>query len=140
MPPDIVRSSRRSRQARLILLVLFGALRLGDVGLLKFSFWAGNPIPFSRGIVLGGVLVSAVLFWMIGMRRAWARYLLIGVNWLMVTVFCSAAVMLVDTGFVGMSEPLKAMGGGLLLYVVVNTTLIISSRIQRFATAPGVGG
>lgn len=122
------------------MLCLYAILRVGDVGFLKFSFWPGNPIPFSRGVVLGGVLVSTVLVAMLWRRQAWARYLLIGVNWLMITVFCSAAVMLVDTGFVGMGEPLKAMGSGLLLYLVVNTTLIISGRIQRLATAPGVGG
>ena len=132
-------AQQRLRQARIAVVMLFFALRAGDVGLWLFCTNPANPLQGLAGLVIGSILATTVLLVSLWRRSPWARYILMLVIWLAIAIFSAPGLMLIG-GDMGVSRrSLVPLVAGVLCYAAVNVALMFSRRLHRLGTPRGCG-
>jgi hypothetical protein len=125
----------RIAHARLFLVVVFVLQRLGDAAVIRLTFQPVFASSLLRGVAIGSLFWTTALLVGVWRRLSWARYLLIGFNWLYVAAFTYAVVNRWPAITVQFSDPFVAATAGVILYAGANVILIKSRRIRHFASA-----
>jgi hypothetical protein len=132
--------SHRRRIARVYLAVIFPLLIGANALLLRFAIHSQDAWHNLIGPLCGYGLATTFLMAGVWRRIAWSRYVLIGLNWLMIVLFSLAAAYLGSDPLFGSQHTLATFGPSVLLFIVSNVWLIKSKRIRHLVTAPGSGG
>jgi len=140
MPHDPHRHQRRKRIARLYLCGVFLLILAADALLLRFAFSDSNPFPLLKGVLFGQVLAATVLVGGVWRRRAWSRYVLMGL--LGLTVAIMGLVLLIIGTRPDLTGPYtyQLLCGGIALIVAADVWLILSKRLQYLVAVAGSGG
>lgn len=132
--------SHRRRIARIYLACIFVLLAIADALLLRFAIRSQDGWRNLIGILFGYALAATLLLGGIWQRTGWSRYVLIGVNWLMLVSFTLIAAFRGSEPSFGWHHTLTTFVPPLTLFVAVNVWLIKSKRIRHLVTPPGSGG
>jgi predicted membrane channel-forming protein YqfA (hemolysin III family) len=132
--------SHRKRIARIYLVGIF-LLLAGAIALLfRFVFHSSELWRNFIGVLLGDALASILLLIGVWRRIGWSRYVLIGLNWLMLITFTLTAAFLGSDPQFGFHHTVVVFGPPLAAFVAANVWLIKSKRIRHLVTPPGSGG
>jgi len=111
---------------------MFLMLRIPDAACYYYSFDPSHPNPVIRGHIIVSVLWTGTFLTLLGMRRIWARYVLI--VFLAYVSFISGIVVsmliLLPDILLG---PSIALTGGFVAYFSAMLILIFSRDIDRLA-------
>ena len=132
--------AHRKRLARIYLAIVAVFLAATSVLLWRFAVDPFSPRPVFIGLVFGYALAAALLLIGVVRRTGWARYVLIGLNWLMLSGFGLLALNIGSDRSYGFRRTCKLLGPPLVLLVAANTWLIHSKRIRHLVTPPPSGG
>ena len=135
-----LRHTHRKRTARIFLVLIFLLLGAGSGALFLYALSDQNPWRLLLGVLIGYSLSFILLLVGIWLRKPWARYVLISVNWLMVALFSLTALILGAKPELNPRKSLILIGGAMFLIVAANVWLIASKRIRYLASVPGSGG
>jgi hypothetical protein len=132
--------THRRRIARIYLVGIFLLLAAANVLLFKFVFHSQDVWRDLPGLVCGDAMASALLVVGIWRRIGWARYVLIGLNWLMLAIFALTAAFVGSEPRFGLQHTVVVFGPPLVFLIAANTWLIRSRRIRYLVTPPSSGG
>ncbi len=132
--------THRKRAARFFLLGIFFLLAIANLALFSYAVSEINPWRVLIGVLLGYSLSAVLLLGAIWRRRPWARYVLIGMLWLMIAGFSLVALILGSRPELNPKRSLVLITVGVILMTVSNVWLIASRRIRYLASLPGSGG
>jgi hypothetical protein len=132
--------SHRRRIARIYLVGIFLLLAGAQTLLFRFVFRSKDVWQDLLGLVMGDALASTLLLVGVWRRISWARYVLIGLNWLMLVVFALLAAIVGSDPRFGLQHTVVIFALPLLFLIAANTWLIRSRRIRHLVTPPGSGG
>jgi hypothetical protein len=140
MPPTPHNHSNRRRIARVYLAAIFVLLTGANLLLFRFAIRSLDSWHNLIGPLLGYGMASTLLVAGVWRRIAWSRFVLIGLNWLMITLFSLAAAYLgSDTQF-GSRHSMVMFGPPIALFILANVWLIKSRRIRHLVAPPSSGG
>ena len=108
--------------------------------LLRFAIRSQDAWHNLIGPLFGYGLATTLLIAGTWRRLAWSRYVLIGLNWLMIIFFSLTAAYLGSDPLFGSQHTLVMFGPPVVLFIVSNVWLIKSKRIRHLVTPPGSGG
>ena len=108
--------------------------------LLRFAIRSQDMWRNLIGMLCGYGLASTLLAIGIWRRIAWSRYVLIGLNWLMIVLFSLAAAYLGSDNQFGSQHAMVTFGPPVSLFIVSNVWLIKSRRIRHLVSPPASGG
>jgi len=111
-----------------------------NVQLFRFAINSKDAWHNLIGPLIGYGMASTLLIVGAWRRIAWTRYVLIGLNWLMIIFFSLAAAYLASDPLFGSQHAMVTFGPSIVLFIVSNVWLIKSKRIRHLVTAPGSGG
>jgi predicted membrane channel-forming protein YqfA (hemolysin III family) len=134
------RHAHRKRMARIYLVGIAILIGLADVFLFTFAFSRHNPWRILVGILFGQVAGCALLVAGIWNRNSWARYVLLVLNFVVISIFAMIALYFSGRPEMGDQRILTWVWSAVGLLVIANTWLIRSKRIQYLASQPGSGG
>jgi hypothetical protein len=127
------RHSHRKRMARIYLAVISGLILVADALLLRFVVSDSNPWEILLGVLIGQIASTPFLITAIYRRMNWARFILIGLLFLVGAIFGLTAIyvnsLLEYRDKFEIALILIAVG----LLMGANTWLIRSKRIQHLA-------
>jgi|SRR6478609_297057 hypothetical protein len=127
------RHSHRKRMARIYLVLISILIAMADLILFRFVMNKNNPWEFLMGALVGQIAGTPFLITAIYRRMYWARFVLIGLLFVVSGIFALTAIYVNSLlEFRDKSEiALILIAVGLLL--IANTWLIRSKRIQHLA-------
>jgi FtsH-binding integral membrane protein len=134
------RHAHRKHMARMYLIGILALICAADVLLFWFTFSQHNPWRIMVGLMFGQVVGSILLLGGIWKRNPWARYVLVVLNFGVISIFAMQALFLTGRPEVGDQRMLSLIWIAIGLLTIANTWLIRSKRIQYLATQPGSGG
>ena len=140
MSPTPHSHSHRRRIARIYLVFIFLLLAGADALLFRFVLSKPELRGEFLGLLFGDALSSTLLLVGVWRRIAWSRYVLIGLNWLMLIIIALTAAFLGSEPLFGLRHTLVTFAPPLVLFIAANTWLIKSKRIRHLVTAPGSSG
>jgi hypothetical protein len=132
--------SHRRRIARIYLACVFLLLACAAALLLRFAIRSQDAWRDIIGVLFGYTVAMTLLIGGAWRRTGWCRYVLIGLNWLMLVAFTLIAAFLGSEPRFGWHHTLATFVPPLALFIAANVWLIKSKRIRHLVTPPGSGG
>ncbi len=99
---------------------------------LKFSFDRLNTYDISKGLTIGCIIWTTVLFGAMWMRYAWSRYVMITMICFSMAGFCLLAMLVRSESVNPLPQLMKLVVFGVGLYAVALIPLSASSSLRHF--------
>jgi peptidoglycan/LPS O-acetylase OafA/YrhL len=135
------RHTHRKRMARIYLAVISAIILVADLIFLRFVFSDYNPWgELLVGVLVGQMASTPLLIAAIYRRLYWARFVLIGMLFVVLSLFALVAVFMQSAGEYRNLPEIIGIGIGVIMVTIANTWLIRSKRIQHLARMGQIGG